>query len=59
MAMKALREGAKGGITKIILMGFLVMAGGSLVMMDVGGFFRGGVSNSDVVKIGSDTVFNP
>ncbi len=52
MVMTSLREGASGGITKIILFGFLVLATGGLVLTDVGGFFRGGVSNSDVAKAG-------
>lgn len=56
MAMKTLREGASGGITKIILFGFMTMAVGGLVMMDVGGFFRGGITNTDVAKIGDTTI---
>lgn len=52
MVMTSLREGASGGITKIILFGFLVLATGGLVLTDVGGFFRGGVSSSDVAKAG-------
>lgn len=47
-----MREGAKGGILKVILMGFMVMAVGGLVLMDVGGFFRGGVSSNVVAKGG-------
>jgi len=56
MAMRALREGASGGFLKFILMGLLVMAVGGLVLMDVGGFFRGGVSSNDAAKIGSETI---
>ena len=54
--MKALRKGASGGITKFILFGFLILAVGGLVMMDVGGFFRGGVANSDVAKAGNQRI---
>ncbi len=56
MVMKALRDGAQGGITKFFLFGFLVLAVGGLVMTDVGGFFRGGVSGTDVAKIGSEKI---
>lgn len=56
MAMQALRNGASDGILKYFLLGILVLAGGGLVFTDVGGFFRGGVSGNDVVKIGKETV---
>lgn len=49
--LRALRDGAKSGFLKFILLGFLVMAVGGLVMMDVQGFFRGGVTRSAVAKI--------
>lgn len=49
--LRALRDGAKSGILKFILLGFLFMAVGGLVMMDVQGFFRGGVSRNTVAKI--------
>lgn len=52
MVMKALRDGAAGGILKYILFGLLVMAVGGLVLMDVGGFFRGGMTNSAVATVG-------
>ena len=52
MVMNALRDGAKKGVSKFILAGFLILATGGLVLMDVGGFFRGGVSSNDVAKIG-------
>ncbi|MCB1562350.1 MAG: peptidyl-prolyl cis-trans isomerase [Alphaproteobacteria bacterium] len=56
MAMRALRNAASGGFGKFILFGFLVLAAGGLVMMDVGGFFRGGVTKSDVARVGRDSV---
>lgn len=49
--LRALRDGAKSGFLKFILLGFLFMAVGGLVMMDVQGFFRGGVSRNTVAKI--------
>lgn len=48
--LRSMRDGAKSGVMKFILMGLLVMAAGGLVLTDVGGFFRGGVAASDVAK---------
>lgn len=56
MAMNALRQSASGGIGKFILFGFLVLAAGGLVFSDVGGFFRGGVSSTDIAKVGDETI---
>ncbi len=56
MVMNALREGTKKGVSKFILFGFLVMATGGLVLMDVGGFFRGGVANGEVAKVGKQVI---
>ena len=56
MAMQALRDGASGGILKYFLLGILCLAAGGLVFTDVGGFFRGGISGSDVAKIGDQTL---
>jgi peptidyl-prolyl cis-trans isomerase D len=56
MALKALRDGAAGGILKYFLFGLLVMAVGGLVLMDVGGFFRGGMGNANVANIGKETL---
>jgi peptidyl-prolyl cis-trans isomerase D len=51
--LNALRDNAKTGFLKYILLGLLVMAGGGLVLMDVGGFFRGGsFGSNDVAKGG-------
>ncbi len=49
--LNAMREGAKAGFLKFILMGFMVLAVGGLVLMDVGGFFRGGVARTHVAQI--------
>ena len=48
--LKAMREGAKSGVLKFFLMGAMVLAVGGLVLADVGGFFRGGVSSNYVAK---------
>ncbi len=48
--LNALRDGAKSGFLKFILLGFMALAVGGLVLTDVGGFFRGGVSNAYVAK---------
>ena len=51
--LNAMREGAKSGLSKFILFSFMIMAVGGLVFMDIGGFFRGGINQSAVAKIGS------
>jgi len=48
--LRAMRDGAKGGMLKYFLLGTLVLAAGGLVLTDVGGFFRGGVSSNLVAK---------
>lgn len=48
--LRSMRDGAKSGLLKYFLLGILVMAAGGLVLTDVGGFFRGGVSNNLVAK---------
>lgn len=48
--LRWMREGAKAGFLKFILLGFMAMAVGGLVLMDVGGFFRGGISSTVVAK---------
>jgi peptidyl-prolyl cis-trans isomerase D len=58
--MKAMRQGAAGGVTKFIIFGFLMMAVGGMVLMDVGGFFRsGGVGSSDVAKVAGEKISLP
>ncbi|NCT40856.1 MAG: hypothetical protein GW778_04250 [Alphaproteobacteria bacterium] len=56
MAMQALRDGASKGILKFFLLGLLCLAGGGLVFTDVGGFFNGGVSSTDVAKVGKEKI---
>jgi len=48
--LRSMRDGAKSGFLKFILLGFMALAVGGLVLTDVGGFFRGGVSNNVVAK---------
>ncbi len=54
--MSSMRQSASGGIGKFILFGLLVLAAGGLVFSDVGGFFRGGVSGSDIARVGDKTI---
>mgnify|MGYP001598968148 CR=1 FL=1 len=56
MLLNKLREGAKGGVTKFILYGFMAMAVGGMIFMDVGGFFRGGIQRNSVAKIGREQI---
>ncbi|MGB4106678.1 MAG: peptidyl-prolyl cis-trans isomerase [Alphaproteobacteria bacterium] len=60
MVMQAMRQGAAGGVMKFVIFGFLIMAVGGMVLMDVGGFFRsGGVGGNDVAKIGKEKISLP
>lgn len=54
--LKNLRDGAKSGVMKFILFGFMVMAVAGLVLMDVGGFFRGGVSSNVVATVAGQEI---
>ncbi len=56
MVMTALRDGASSGILKFFLLGLLAMAAGGLIFTDMGGFFRGGITNSDVAKAGKQNI---
>lgn len=56
MLLDKLRKGAAGGVTKFLLFGFMAMAVGGMVFMDVGGFFRGGVHSNSVAKIGREQI---
>jgi len=47
-----MREGAGSGIVKFLLMGLLLLAGAGLVLMDVGGFFKGNLAPGTVIKGG-------
>jgi peptidyl-prolyl cis-trans isomerase D len=48
--LRSLRDGAKSGVLRYILFGFMGLAVAGLVLTDVGGFFRGGISNNIVAK---------
>lgn len=52
MVLQKMRGGAGAGVMKAVLLGFLVMAVAGLVLMDVQGFFRGGLSTDIVAKGG-------
>lgn len=55
MVMNVLREGAKKGLSKFILFGFMGIAVGGLVFMDIGGFFTGSsIGSQNVMVIGRD-----
>ncbi len=54
--LQKLSNGAKGGFSKFILVGFLFMAVLGLVLTDVGGFFRDGISSTSVAEVGSESV---
>lgn len=55
--LNALREGTKHSILmKIVVFGFLLMGLGGLVFMDIGGFFRGGLGNTTLARVGDQTI---
>lgn len=55
MILQYLRGGRHSRILTTILFGFILMAVGGMVFMDVGGFFRGGgVGRTDIAKIGHE-----
>lgn len=56
MVMTALRDGASSGILKFFLLGLLALAAGGLIFTDMGGFFRGGITNNDVAKAGKQNI---
>lgn len=60
MVMNAMRKGAAGGILKFIIFGFLILAVGGMVFMDIGGFFRnGGVGGNNVAVVGKEKISLP
>lgn len=52
--LNAMREGAKSGFMKFILLGFMFFAVAGLVLMDIGGFFRGGSGQTYVAKVAGE-----
>lgn len=54
--LNAMRNGAHSKIIKFILFSFLVLAVGGMALMDVGGFFRGGVGMNVVAKAGNESI---
>lgn len=57
MVMQALSSGATSKLLKFFLGALLISALAGLVLTDVGGFFRdGGVSRTDVAKVGGKTI---
>lgn len=55
MVMNALRQGAKSGVSKFILFGFMAMAVGGLVLADNTGLLTGqNPANATVASIGKD-----
>lgn len=56
MVMQAMHSGKGSKVIKLFFFALLILAAGGLVLTDVGGFFRGGVSQSDVAKVGNKTI---
>ncbi|MFP4312984.1 MAG: peptidylprolyl isomerase [Alphaproteobacteria bacterium] len=56
MVMQAMHSGKGSILIKGFFFGLLILAAAGLVLTDVGGFFRGGVGNNDVAKVGQDKI---
>ncbi len=54
--LQAMRSGAHSQIIKFVFFGLLIMGVSGLVLMDVGGYFRRGVSSTDVAKISGESI---
>lgn len=54
--LQSMREGAKSGILKFVILGFAVFAVLGLVLMDVQGFFRSGLGGGSIAKIGFEKI---
>src|SRR3989339_2179298 len=54
--LQAMRDGAHSKLIKFVLFGLMTLGVGGLVFMDIGGYFRRGVSLNDVAKIGHQTI---
>ena len=48
----SLREGSSARIIKIVALGFVLLGVSGMIFMDVGGFFRGGMSDTTLARIG-------
>jgi len=59
MVMQKLNTGVTATLTKVLLGVVLFSALLGLAMTDVGGFFRNGVSRSDIAKVGSTKISVP
>lgn len=57
--LNSMREGSGARFIKIIALGFVMLGVGGMVFMDVGGFFRGGVTDTNLAKVGSTTITLP
>lgn len=56
MVMRVLRQGVFGGFLKYVLMSLLALSVLGLVFMDVQGVMKGGVSGTDVARVGSESI---
>lgn len=54
--LNSLREGSSARTIKILALGFVMLGVGGMVFMDVGGFFRGGVTDTTLARVGRDKI---
>lgn len=50
--LNALREGTGASVIKYVALGFVLLASLGMIFMDVGGFFRGGFTDTTLARIG-------
>ncbi|QQG35357.1 MAG: peptidyl-prolyl cis-trans isomerase [Micavibrio aeruginosavorus] len=54
--LNAMRSGAHSKIVKFVIFSFLLLAVAGMAMMDVGGFFRGGVQSTTVAAVAGQKI---
>jgi peptidyl-prolyl cis-trans isomerase D len=54
--LDAMRHGAHSKIISTFLFSLLLLAAGGMAFMDVGGFFRNGVSTNSIAKVGREDI---
>ncbi len=54
--LDALRHGAHSKIISTFLFSLLLLAAGGMAFMDVGGFFRNGISTNSIAKVGREDI---
>ncbi|MBU6235906.1 MAG: peptidyl-prolyl cis-trans isomerase, partial [Alphaproteobacteria bacterium] len=54
--LNSLREGASAKVIKFLALGFVLLGVSGMIFMDVGGFFRGGITDTTLARVGRTTI---